>query len=108
VNTKQLVAAVALALTAGATEASPTDAPDSDTFETGLSRSEVIADLHLAQRAGLGKFDTAEHDSPDYRRAQAIYLRLRNGPAFEEEVRRVAAKRHEDVGRGAITKTASQ
>jgi hypothetical protein len=108
-NTKQLIGAVALALAAGAAAAGPNGAQTSDTVETGLSRSEVIADLHLAQRAGLDKFgyDGVNYNSPEFRHAWAIYLGLRNGPAFEEEVRRVAAERHEDVGRSVAAKAAA-
>lgn len=57
-----------------------------------LSRAEVIADLHLWQRAGVDRYVEAQQygmETREYQAAFAEYQRLRNGPAFAQEVARV-------------------
>lgn len=66
------------------------------TDAVGLSRAEVIADTRLWIRAGVDKYaDAAQYnvDNRQYQRALAEYHRLRNGPAYAEEVARVEAER---------------
>ncbi|TDP84822.1 hypothetical protein EV672_103396 [Aquabacterium commune] len=60
-----------------------------------LSRAEVIADRHLWQRAGVDRFaDLQEYglQTSEYQKAFAEYQRLRNSPAFAQEVARVKAE----------------
>lgn len=62
------------------------------TSASQLSRAEVIADLHLWQRAGVDRYAEAQQyglETREYQAAYAEYLRLRNGPAFAQEVARV-------------------
>jgi len=62
------------------------------TTTSQLSRAEVIADLHLWQRAGVDRFsDVQEYglQTSEYQKAFAEYQRLRNSPAFAAEVARV-------------------
>lgn len=57
-----------------------------------VSRAEVIADLHLWQRAGVDRYVEAQQygmETREYQAAYAEYLRLRNSPAFAQEVARV-------------------
>lgn len=59
-----------------------------------LTRAEVIADFRLWQRAGLRPFENPhlrEVFDEAYQRALAHYIKLRQGPEFVEEVRRVSA-----------------
>lgn len=63
---------------------------------TGLTRAEVIADTRLWVRAGVDKHaDVAQYDVDNrlYQQALAEYHRLRNSPAYAEEVARVEAER---------------
>ncbi|WP_033453287.1 DUF4148 domain-containing protein [Bordetella bronchiseptica] len=61
--------------------------------DRGLTRAEVRADLAVWKRAGMDKFwnksQTPDLYSREYRTAHAEYLRLRNGPEYEEELRRL-------------------
>jgi len=61
--------------------------------DRGLTRAEVRADLAVWKRAGMDKFwnksQTPDIYSREYRTAQAEYLRMRNGPEYEEELRRL-------------------
>ncbi|WP_144641220.1 DUF4148 domain-containing protein [Bordetella genomosp. 13] len=56
------------------------------------SRAAVQADLALWQRAGMDRFyrgqNTPDIYSSRYREAQANYLRMRNGPEFQQELQR--------------------
>lgn len=64
----------------------------------GLTRAEVIADTRLWIRAGVDKYDDlAQYHvrNPQYERALAEYHRLRNSPAYAEEVARVETERGE-------------
>ncbi len=57
-----------------------------------VTRAEVIADLHLWQRAGVDRYAEVQQyglETQEYQAAYAEYLRLRNGPAFAQEVARV-------------------
>lgn len=63
--------------------------------ERGLSRAEVLADLVLYRRAGLDAFGTGEAASlgnPGYARALSEYQRLRSGPEYLAEVRRLGGQ----------------
>ena len=65
------------------------------TSPSQLSRAEVIADRHLWQRAGVDRFaDLQEYglQTSEYQKAFAEYQRLRNSPAFAQEVARVKAE----------------
>lgn len=74
-----------------------------------LSRAEVIADLNLWKRVGLQAYtnrgDSYEFFNPAYERALAEYQRLRNGPEYLAEVRRVANERGETLA-GTVTRSA--
>lgn len=66
------------------------DLPKATTSQ--LSRAEVIADLRLWQRAGVDRYAESQQyglETREYQAAHAEYLRLRNGPAFAQEVARV-------------------
>ena len=55
-------------------------------------RSEVVADLNLMIRAGLGNFGTRVYYEPfsaEEASRVALYKRLRNGPEFKQEVARL-------------------
>ncbi|MGH6647838.1 DUF4148 domain-containing protein [Aquabacterium sp.] len=72
--------------------------PAATSSATGLSRAEVVADTHLWIRAGVDKYaDQAQYhaDTTQYDRALAEYHRLRNSPAYAEEVARVELQRGE-------------
>jgi hypothetical protein len=74
--------------------------PDQPVITSQLSRAEVIADLNLWKRAGVEAYVGGEADStltPGYQQALAEYRRLRSGPEYLAEVRRVADQRHETV-----------
>lgn len=58
----------------------------------GLSRAEVQADLNLWNRAGLGQANSGDRTpdaDPAYEARLAEYRRLRSGPEFVAEVRRL-------------------
>ena len=73
--------------------------PADSTTASGLTRAEVIADTNLWVRAGVDRFsEQALHyniSTPQYEQALAEYHRLRNGPAYAEEVAKVEAQRGE-------------
>ena len=57
-----------------------------------LSRAEVQADLNLWNRAGLGQANAGDRTpdaDPAYQASLAEYRRLRSGPEFVAEVRRL-------------------
>ena len=65
-----------------------------DFGQRGLTRSEVIADLQLWNRAGLsaaghGESSPDVHGS-DYKSRVAVYQSLRSGPAYAEAIRQIA------------------
>lgn len=98
-NRKSLAAAIAsttLALFAGAAlaDTSADDiAPELKAAKpSSLSRAEVQADLVLWRRAGLPAAygeNTVDSSSADYQARFAEYQRLRQGPAFLAELRRI-------------------
>ena len=75
------------------------------TSSSQLTRAEVIADLRLWQRAGVDRHVEVQQyglETSEYQKAFAEYQRLRNGPAFRQEVARVQAEeasRHATSGR---------
>lgn len=77
----------AVVLTASAAAAMAQDAPSA----AGKSRAEVLADLEMFQRAGLGYlpaptgYTDSEH-SAEYRKAYAEYQRLLSSPAYAAAV----------------------
>ncbi|WP_019703127.1 DUF4148 domain-containing protein [Paracidovorax oryzae] len=100
-NRKHLIAIATIAF-AGATAA--TAAPMSQEEWAGptpvaaqsshqpLSRAEVIADANLWHRAGLDKYQVGERSpasDPMYQERLAEYQRLRSGPEYVAEVRRL-------------------
>src|SRR3546814_16760073 len=60
--------------------------------EHDLTRAEVKADLAVWKRAGMERFwnksVTPDIYSREYKMAQAEYLRMRNGPEYQEELQR--------------------
>lgn len=97
----------ALSLTASLLLAAALPQAHAETTATGvsgsqLSRAEVIADLRLWQRAGVDRFvDVQEYglQTSEYQKAFAEYQRLRNSPAFAEEVARVKSEQAGHAGR---------
>jgi hypothetical protein len=60
-----------------------------------LSRAEVQADLNLWNRAGLGQVNAGDRTpdaDPTYQARVAEYQRLRSGPEFVAEVRRLGGE----------------
>ena len=102
-NCKHLIAAAAIAITgAGAAsaqsvygESTAMPVPVAATPEVSqqpLSRVEVQADWNLWQMAGLNKYQTGERSaasSPLYQERFAAYQRMRSGPEYIAEVRRL-------------------
>ncbi|MOA14990.1 hypothetical protein D3C78_1351260 [compost metagenome] len=56
-----------------------------------LSRAEVLADLALWNRAGMNVYTMGEYSSfdPGYEMHMAQYQKLRSGPEYQEELRRL-------------------
>ncbi len=87
------IAAASFAGTASATEEAPEVWFGAEPVAAGppLSRAEVLADLALWNRAGLNNYyQLGEIYSFDaaYEQRLAQYQKMRNGPEFQEEVRR--------------------
>jgi len=83
-----MAAAVALMTLAGAAPAQTTPAPSTPP-DAALQRAQVLADLEVWHRAGMGFLPPAVSygyvkDTPEYR----TYQQLRQGPAFQEAVAR--------------------
>lgn len=57
-----------------------------------LTRAEVQADLAIWNRAGLGELHrgelTPDTFSSEYKAAYAEYVRMRNGPEYQEELKK--------------------
>ncbi|EER61769.1 conserved hypothetical protein [Acidovorax delafieldii 2AN] len=98
-NTRKLItlAAIATAAFAG-TASAATQSPQSSAGPEpvvqgpGLSRAEVLADLNLWARAGLLAYPSDEigyASYPVYEARLAEYRRLRSGPEYLAEVRRL-------------------
>jgi hypothetical protein len=68
---------------------------DIEPARSGLTRAEVLADLHLYRASGL--YDLTRRDQPqyndsnsyNYRKAYATYLHLRQSPQYAELVRQL-------------------
>lgn len=89
-TTLALAASLLLAAALPQAHAGEFDLPKASNSQ--LSRAEVIADLHLWQRAGVDRYVEAQQygmETREYQAAFAEYQRLRNGPAFAQEVARV-------------------
>ncbi|MCX5563750.1 DUF4148 domain-containing protein [Alcaligenes phenolicus] len=75
--------------TAYASNASPNTNMNSD---RALTRAEVQADLAIWNRAGLGELHrgelTPDTFSAEYKAAYAEYIRMRNGPEHQEELKK--------------------
>ena len=60
-----------------------------------VTTAEVMADWNLWQRAGLGRYQVGEGspaNDPMYAQRLAEYQRLRSGPEFGAEVRRLGGE----------------
>jgi hypothetical protein len=58
-----------------------------------LSRAEVLADLNLWNRSGLGAISHGENTpaaDPSYAERMAEYQNLRSGPEYQAELRRLS------------------
>jgi hypothetical protein len=91
-----LAAVVSAAAAQGAPEAANSEAQGEP-----VSRSEVLADLLVWQRAGMPAL-VAGDSGPDlnsnaYRQAHARYMQLRNSPEFAQIVARIAQERGEKL-----------
>ncbi len=109
-NRKHLIAAATLAFAAtGAAVAGPmgsanvsqevwagpAPAPIVSVTNRPISVAEVMADWNLWQRAGLGRYQVGEGspaNDPMYAQRLAEYQRLRSGPAYVAEVRRLGGE----------------
>lgn len=105
-NTRKFLAltAIVVAAFAGTTASADTLSPQSSVVPApavqglGLSRAEVLADTHLWVRAGLadyglGELNEAHYDrDPVYAARLAEYRRLRSGPEYQAEVRRLGGQ----------------
>ncbi|HEX2543610.1 MAG TPA: DUF4148 domain-containing protein [Ramlibacter sp.] len=96
--------AVALALSFGAASAQSIkfDVPTNiEPVQSGLTRAEVIADLHIWRLAGLHDLNRGEYTvdtgSYHYRKAYATYLHLRQSPQFAELVRELQSRPNANV-----------
>ncbi len=91
-----LALTASLLLAAALPQAHAQEYPSAPAASTSqLSRAEVIADLHLWQRAGVDRYVEAQRygmETSEYQAAFAEYQRLRNSPAFAQEVARVKAE----------------
>jgi len=57
-----------------------------------MSRAEVLADLSLYNKAGLGDYariDSPDAAGPEYARRMAAYRQARNSDAYMAEVQRI-------------------
>ncbi|RYF07847.1 MAG: hypothetical protein EOO31_04890 [Comamonadaceae bacterium] len=100
-NCKHLIAAAAIAITGiGAASATPISREDwagplpvvADVNQQPMSRVEVQADSNLWKAAGLDKYSRGDRSpaaDPMYQQRLAEYQRLRSGPAYLAEIRRL-------------------
>lgn len=101
------LAALSLAMTAGAVNAGPlyVEVPRNvEPAQSGLTRAEVIADFHLWRLAGLNDFSRGEA-SPDtnsyaYRKAYATYVQMRQSPQYAALVKELQANPNASVAAG--------
>jgi hypothetical protein len=92
---------VAVAMAASSAAAMAQNAPQSSTDGAAAlskSRAEVLADLEMFLRAGLGYLPSPSgyvesEQSAEYRQAYAEYQRLLSGPAYREAVARYESLR---------------
>ena len=100
------IAAVAAFASFGA-QADEADASQFATkFETNRTRAEVQADLNLWNRAGLGQANAGDRTpdaDPAYEARVAEYRRLRSGPEFVAEVRRLGGDVSRIAGQAAAS-----
>jgi len=88
---------VAAALAAGAAAAMAQDVPQSVAAAPAKSRAEVMADLEMFQRSGLGYLPSPmgyieSEQSAEYRKAYAEYLRLLASPDYTAAVARYESR----------------
>ena len=81
----------AVVLTASAAAAMAQDLPQTQAASSSKSRAEVLADLEMFQRAGLGYLPSPtgyieSEQSAEYRNAKAEYDRLLASPAYTAAV----------------------
>lgn len=81
----------AVVLTASAAAAMAQDLPQTQAASSTKSRAEVLADLEMFQRAGLGYLPSPtgyieSEQSAEYRKAKAEYDRLLASPAYTAAV----------------------
>lgn len=94
-NAKHLIAIAAIAFAGAASAQSHSQEDYVGTLPVSLSlmsRAEVIADLNLWNRAGLRASHMGEHSGMDdalHAQRLATYQRLRSGPEYRAEVRRL-------------------
>lgn len=100
-NCKHLIAATAIAITGiGAASAQPISREDwagpipvtAQVTQQPMSRIEVQADSNLWKAAGLGNYsygNRSPSSDPMYQQRLAEYQRLRSGPAYVNEIRRL-------------------
>jgi len=92
----QLTAVLFASLVAGAAMAQEaTEVPNS--YGTGtLTRAEVKADLEVWNRSGMGQLSRGESTpkvfSQRYRQAYSEYVRMRNGPEYQEALKKQKSK----------------
>ncbi|SAI41743.1 Uncharacterised protein [Bordetella ansorpii] len=88
------LSAAAIALTtASITYAAPPSVAGQASPTHALTRAEVQADLAIWQRAGMSAFwrgqETPDVYSAGYRKAEAEYVRMRNGAEYQQELQRL-------------------
>lgn len=92
-----LFVAAAVAASSAAALAQTAPQPPTDAATPARSRAEVLADLEMFQRSGLGYLPSftgyvESGQSSEYRKAYAEYQRLLSGPAYQEAVARYQSK----------------
>lgn len=94
-----LFVAAAVAASSAAAMAQNVPQPSTDgAAVTARSRAEVLADLEMFQRSGLGYLPSPtgyveSEQSAEYRKAYAEYQRLLSGPVYREAVTRYESLR---------------
>lgn len=70
----------------------------------GLTRAEVLADFAMWRRAGLGILSReGGGDTLELRRREAEYFRLRNGPEYVAELRRLEGPQSDRMAGASAT-----
>lgn len=111
-NTRTLIAIAAIAAASFAGTASAAAHSQEDWFGAEpvaqgqtLSRAEVQADLNLWNRAGLGNYNSGDNNhvaDASYGRKVAQYRRLRSGPEYVAEVRRLGGDVSAVAGQASV------